>query len=354
MFDSILASLLLGDSFKEKIRVHPGFCLRSTKEKDQCLACVEACPAEAIFALDDGVELEPIICTGCNLCVSLCYSRNFTSEKFPYLKLSHSIFENNQTIISCMKNPKGQPNFGCIRTMDKSFLSAFIASGLDHKIILDLSLCQDCEYVDLDDLSFIGQLSLAYDKEPSKIEISSQKRQRSRRDFLLDLAASAKDLGSQGLDEFNQVLEVLGLSQEKLENIDFLVHVFIKSALDKKTNLQPIKEWVYQPLIGEKCSMCLGCIHSCPSSALSHKRSRDYETIVIDPHKCNYCGRCIEKCPQGAICKGVLENLECKEIFRKNLAKCKACLIKSTEIDQEGYCKTCSKRKNIKYRMKLY
>jgi len=47
----------------------------------------------------------------------------------------------------------------------------------------------------------------------------------------------------------------------------------------------------------ELCTMCLQCLHVCPTEAISEMD----EGLVVDDEKCWRCGRCERVCPEGAI-----------------------------------------------------
>lgn len=47
----------------------------------------------------------------------------------------------------------------------------------------------------------------------------------------------------------------------------------------------------------ELCTMCLQCLHICPTEAISEVD----EGLVVDDEKCWRCGRCERVCPEGAI-----------------------------------------------------
>jgi len=58
----------------EFIEVEPNFAVLDQDRCNQCLSCLEQCPAKAIY-LDKMVEVDPVACTGCGYCVSLCETK---------------------------------------------------------------------------------------------------------------------------------------------------------------------------------------------------------------------------------------------------------------------------------------
>lgn len=56
---------------KDFIDIEPNFALLDQDICDQCLNCLNLCPSNAIY-LDKKVEVDPVACTGCGFCASLC------------------------------------------------------------------------------------------------------------------------------------------------------------------------------------------------------------------------------------------------------------------------------------------
>jgi heterodisulfide reductase subunit A len=56
---------------QEFIEIEPNFAVLDQGKCNQCLNCLKQCPSHAIY-LDKMVDVDPVACTGCGYCVSLC------------------------------------------------------------------------------------------------------------------------------------------------------------------------------------------------------------------------------------------------------------------------------------------
>lgn len=357
MINKLLLNMFTGDVFVEKVKNNSRKCIRNKNEKDKCTRCVDMCPEEAISTSKDCVHIDPILCTACNLCVSACYSRNFSSDKFPYLKATNSILEKDSTVLSCMKTSKQDSiNFGCLRTIDKRYLYAYNYSDIDHNLKLDLSKCQGCQYEDISDMSYIEDLDREYEDSKSKIIIINEESDyipESRRDFLNRLGKGLDSVKETTVKEALASLEKLGLAKTDVEDVDIFIKLFVNKALNKSISLDKAKDIIYELSIGPTCTLCRKCINSCPKGALSINTTDDYEEIILDQKLCNYCDRCIEVCEFDSISKTPINNMDKKQVFKKHYRTCKACKIKATELRDNGLCNTCHIRKNKKNKLRL-
>jgi uncharacterized Fe-S center protein len=73
----------------------------------------------------------------------------------------------------------------------------------------------------------------------------------------------------------------------------------------------------------ELCTMCLQCLHVCPTEAISEEG----DGLVVDDKKCWRCGRCERVCPEGAI---LLDKLT-PENFRMGLAEAAKAVLSTFE-----------------------
>ncbi len=53
---------------------NPSICAHSRRQVSGCQQCIDACPAEAISSLGDGVSVNPSLCQGCGSCTTVCPS----------------------------------------------------------------------------------------------------------------------------------------------------------------------------------------------------------------------------------------------------------------------------------------
>lgn len=357
MLKNLVLNKFTGNVFKKKVKNDPRKCIRNNNEKDKCIKCIDTCPEEAISTTEDGVYVDPILCTGCNLCVSICYSRNFSSDKMPYLKLSQALTQEACVTLTCIKDPRSDAiNMGCLRALDERYIGAYMASGLEGQIELNLSKCEGCPYKDLSDLKFFEDLNDKYPDSKAGLAISKEDLEEeasSRREFLASLAKGLGGVKEATIKDLVEGLESFGLAKTEIENVDIFINLFLQRAMDNEIDLGPLKDTIYQVKVNQACTMCLECINACPKSCLSYSQDDSNISLWIDLEACNFCGRCIEKCSFGAIEKSDLKNLGKVQIHNKVKYKCKACKIRTSELDENQLCPACSIRHNKRNKFKL-
>lgn len=358
MIEKIILGTLFDESFQRKLDSLPRNCLRSGREKVKCTKCIDICPEKAIKATPDGILVDTLLCGGCNLCVTSCYSRIYTGAKKPYLNSLNRIVDGDISIWKCKKTAgKEDVNFGCLRTIDPRYLMALAYADLDHKVFLDYSQCEGCEYekLGLDTWALIQEIQEKGDlknivfaleegirKEDEEVNLS-------RRDFLNSILRDSKEMTKSALKE---TTKSLGLDLEEKENIDGLIKILLKKGLPQGRDPSWMREYIFDIRVDESCKFCYECVNSCPTKALEIVNDKDKLTLKIDPGLCNYCGRCMEKCRYKAVSKVDFTDFKEKLLYNRKKDKCKGCLTLTTSLNEEGYCMTCAIRNRNRKKIK--
>lgn len=352
MLEKILLDSLFDDSFKKKIEFVSSSCLRSNSEKNKCQRCFDICPEQAITLEAKGVSIDSFLCTGCNFCISSCYSRSLASQKRPYLATVNAIVDGKTLKFGCMKTKdEGFINFGCLRAMDLRFLMALVFSNLEKEMVFDFSNCQVCQYGKLfSDLpTIIEGLKKEYKFKALKIidreKLQEQtERDLSRRDFLKGIFKKTEEVTKSSILEGSRTL---GLELETEEDIDVFIKILLKRGLENKSSFAFASDYIYRLEVDSSCTLCKECVIYCPSKALTLKRDKESEFLRVDLDLCTFCGRCFEKCKAKAIKKAELIALGSFELYKKKRFFCKSCKTSSTNLDENGLCPTCIlRRKN--------
>ncbi|MDO5028113.1 MAG: 4Fe-4S binding protein [Bacillota bacterium] len=353
MIERLVIGSLLDETFKKKIDSISNTCLRSRKEKDKCTRCFDICPEKALSLTDQGVYVDPLKCTGCNLCVTACYSRTLKSPDRPYLAFINKALDENLTSFSCtcMENKsKADVNFGCLRTIDPRFLAGIFAADLKAQVFMDFSHCDQCQYKDLgwDTKALIEDFREKAQGENLKISFESFKdkldEDLSRRDLFKNIFKTTEDLAKSSV---RSTSKSLGLDLEREEDLDTLIKILLKKAVKDGKDLGLYLPFVYSLDIEKPCVFCRTCQTFCPSGALKVESNKEADILSFDPDLCNFCGRCLEKCPSNIFTKALLKDFEKKHLYKKEKALCKGCKTNTSDLNEEGYCLACAlRRKN--------
>jgi ferredoxin len=346
MIGDLLFETFLGDSFSEKIEYSKEKCLRETSERNKCEKCAKICPEEAITLEKRCISISQFDCTGCNLCVSNCYSGALKSTKKPYLEIMNDIVDKKAVDLTCKKRKiKDCINVGCIRTMDFRFLYALMFSNLPFVINVDLSSCETCEYgkikSDIDILKnadFGGRFS---GKIIDTVHVETEELM-SRREFFESIFSDSKEFSKA---QIREVSKKYGFEFDESEDVDKLVKVLLKRGLKENSDTEFMKEYIFTPAVDRNCDFCNECVSACPKKALEIKSDKNISVLMFSPEKCNFCGRCIERCRKNSISKSNFKDFKKEVLFLKKVKQCKICKTYTTELNEEGLCKTCEKRK---------
>ena len=348
MIEKIILDALFDDTFKRKIESVSRNCMRSTSERHKCIKCIEICPDKAISETRNGVVVESILCGGCNLCVSECYSRTFSAAKKPYLNSLNKIVDSKSSKWGCKKTATGDDiNFGCLRTIDPRYLFSLGFADLPHGIELDFSKCDGCEYEDigLDMEELIGYIKECGELENLHFEkgkvVAEEEKIVSRRDFFNSIFKDSKDITKSALKE---TTKNLGLDLDSDENLDALIKILLKKGLSRNEDTSWMKEYIFDLKVDESCTFCYECVSYCPTKALKIENKKDEMNLIVDMELCNFCGRCMEKCRYNSISKIKFTEMKQSILLNREKTKCKGCKIATPSLNEEGYCITCEIR----------
>lgn len=351
MLEKLIFKNVFDDTFKRKIENNHEACLRRRSERNKCERCFEVCSEDAIELTRGGVKIDPILCTGCNECVSSCYTRALQSEKRPYLKSVNLFLDSNVSNWGCIKTKDTcDVNFGCLRTIDEKFLISLAYSDIEQEIYMDFSKCETCQYKNIgkDKKELLEYITIHSGCKNFKfINGHKDKKQEiegySRREFFKSIIDSTKDYSKETIRE---TYKSIGLDFENKEDVDNLISILIKKGNSYEKPNVWIREYIFDISCNENCTMCHECVTYCPTGALKIENSVDSQKLVVDMAKCTFCNRCIEKCRFQALSKETYKGKEKKVIYKKTKERCGSCRVLSAELNSDGICPTCEKRRN--------
>lgn len=351
MLERLFFKNILNDTFDKKIDIGHELCLRRKSERYKCEKCFSSCPEGAIELTRGSIKIDPILCSGCNFCISSCYSRALSSEKRPYLRACNKFLDSPTSKWGCFKTKENADvNFGCLGTIDNSFLLALFYADLDLEVFLNFSKCQGCEYESYvnekkEILDYISNNKKCQHLKVTQVfeDFKAEDVNLSRRDFFKSIFDSGKSYSKETIRE---TYKSLGIDFENKEDLDNLIKILLKKGDSISQYRSFMKDYIFSVLSNEKCTLCNECVVYCPKGALKIENSVDSKDLTFDIKKCNFCGRCLEKCRFDALYKGIYENKEKVSIFKKIKERCKSCRVLSVDLNEDKLCPTCQKRRN--------
>lgn len=348
MLEKILLDNVLDDTFKKKIDNKYNDCLRNKGERLKCEECFNICPEKAIELEGDFVRIDPILCSGCNLCVSKCYSRALTPVRRPYLKAINYFMDGKISNWGCNKTKdKCDVNFGCLNNIDPKFLYALGFSDINQNIYLDFSKCSNCEY---ENMGYNTRKTMEYITIHGELENlllingfkdSEESEVLDRRDFFKNVFNTTKDYSKETIRE---TTKSFGFDVDEKEDLDDIINILLKHGIKKERSTGFLKDFIYELDTNVNCTLCFECVSYCPNNALSIENKVDSQNLVLDMSKCTFCNRCVERCRFEALYKKDFIDREKKTIHKKEKSRCKSCKVLSVELNDEGKCTTCEKR----------
>jgi ferredoxin len=363
----------------EPIETYPDQCLRNLNKDSACRACEQACPLEAI-TLERYPEVDPGICSGCGVCVSVCptgaldLARNSALKMVGLMAEMLAASKAKRVAFVCEKNrdrcTADTPVviFSCLGRLTQPLLLAAASMGATD-LWIDTSVCAGCEFkVSVQWIAAEAgrarsllagsgiELVISVGPDPpdsfsaEHAEEAIRSDQLSRRGFLTALvreAASGALVFSGGFGEDTEAAGAKHVPQNR---------VILATALYslEKQGARGVTEasgLVSCPSIGQGCNVCGDCVTFCPTGALS-KVSRDGTTsIVLTISDCVGCGLCEGLCTQDAVTlrppEGPVKPMTEVELITYTLKVCSDCGLEFGTLDDETVCRFCKKRRSI-------
>ncbi|WP_455235115.1 4Fe-4S binding protein [Thiogranum longum] len=283
----------------------PDICAHGRAGITACNRCVEACPAQAITALVETVEVNPFLCQGGGICASVCPTG---AIRYAY------------------------PPPADTQTRVRTLLATYLGAGGSEPVVVfgsavDLSgcICPDHAFsVEVEELGSVGpELILAALAMGARSVLlvdgpSVPAGVRIRLEAQLDVVGQV--LGGMGypktavrLSARTELLEQLqpvmppikpatfaGLNEKRRSLYMAVDHLFSEApAAAPITDLPAGAPFGRIQVDAEACTLCMSCTSVCPAKAL--ESGNDSPRLVFHETNCVQCGLCASACPEKAI-----------------------------------------------------
>jgi formate hydrogenlyase subunit 6/NADH:ubiquinone oxidoreductase subunit I len=278
-------------------RFDEGVCLAAGKSV-ACSACRDACPHDAVTirrGTAKPVEIDPVDCSGCGLCVQACPSQALEARVS---------FESGATL-RCSRVGGTAPSVHCLGRLQATDLLRL--AGSDASVTLAHGDCRSCPIgtaaiVEAVEAARGEALELArLHGRPLEIQVVEQASldrrgapgPLSRRELLRGGWRSLQQGASDALaplDPGEDERDLPGEMQRRFR--------IIASARPGTDDQVPWR----LPRVSDACIMCPACTKACPTDALERVFEAGGDGVLkLRPERCMGCEGCLEVCPVGAV-----------------------------------------------------
>jgi ferredoxin len=253
--------------------------------------------------------LDESCCTGCMACVSACPQDALTAECDP-VELFDTLHEKSNIVVSCYRQKQLQPEeitVPCLGIFSKPIL-AVIGLGDWGSVTFNMAGCSDCsnssasQIFSLNYNEIIGALSniLVSDLVIAGSSEHIKKPKVDRRSYLAIVQKSFSNATKKciALEPKNGEPEVK--HNRRVPYKTKLVRKLIQS-VEAESIARLLKLFSHSLSVGDNCTLCPLCKGICPTGALFTKRMETGKVLFFSRLDCSGCGLCVEFCKKKAL-----------------------------------------------------
>ena len=293
----------------------PAICAHGRSGQIGCNRCLEVCPADAITALAERIEVDPFRCQGGGICATVCPS-GAIRYAYPALadlldrvrKLIHTYLDNGgeEPVLSLVAESDieqfaGLPDNVLLLVLEELASAglevwlAALAYGANQVVLLDGGSMPESVSGKINEQMVItGEIIRALGMSDTALV---------RHTRVGDLSVTPAPA--------RHVLRVgfAGLNDKR--NIAFAA---IDALCNSRTEPVPLPKGAPFGRVqvnGEACTLCMACTSVCPTAALA--AGGDEPRLVFHELNCVQCGICVQACPESAISLEPRLNLDVDE-----------------------------------------
>ena len=298
------------------VALRQNLCAHSRAKLSGCDKCIEVCASAAIVAQGDTVQVDPYLCQGCGTCASVCPS-GALSYQYPRVAdigarmramlaayreaggadaclLFHSATAGRDLLARAETRAGGLPapvlalETWSAEAVGLDLMLAAIALGAGRVAILgagshDLTpLRQQAQIA----ATILG--GLGYGGE--HVRVLEQSEPEALLGELRDWPTAQGVASAASFCPLGDKRGTLDLA---------IAHLHAQAPLPQQLVALPAGAPFGSVAASEACTLCMGCVGSCPASALVG--GTEAPTLSFIEHNCVQCGLCLQSCPENAL-----------------------------------------------------
>jgi ferredoxin len=281
----------------------PSICAHGRSGQIGCNHCLEACPADAITALAESIEVDSFRCQGGGVCATVCPSG---AIRYAYPALADLLERMRKLIHTYLDNGGEDPVLGLVAETDVEQFTdlpdnvlllvleelasaglevwlAALAYGANQVILLDGgSIPESVSGTINEQMVITGEIIRALGMPDTALV------RHTRVEELAATPAPARQFSRAGF---------AGLNDKR--NMAFAAIDALSNGRSEPVSLPKGAPFGRIQVDGEACTLCLACTSVCPASALV--AGGDEPRLVFHEINCVQCGICAQACPESAI-----------------------------------------------------
>lgn len=297
-----------------------------------CTACDDVCPAGAITLSPDSVDVDGVLCTGCNNCLPRCPAGALRSTGFIPERLLQALIAGLPTHLHCRASEEegGGMVIPCFGVLDARLLAAVRGEGVSELRLHGLEHCEGCRYGDAREHidSLVSQLDRWLGTDAPSLDLhpeTAEERHDGQRDYQdqphMDRRTFLRFGGARSVSKAAEwLVPGMLLEEEDEEALPFFQTndypqraAAYQQALVTRVDQVPWHNEGTLPFtmrrVNEHCSACLCCGERCPTGALKGSETPRTRTLSFDPAACTDCKLCERICPEHAMIQEPLRDI---------------------------------------------
>jgi ferredoxin len=290
-------------------------CLRRRLNTNQCTRCLDVCPSSALSLHGREISLSETQCTGCMACVTACPQDALLSE-YDIEESLAAIEQGRELIFSCARQRQNNPDeviVPCVGVFSKHILATILIKGCGSARF-NVAECSECNnqkasIVFFADYKLVTEtfsqvlppnLVLVHQSDPPLATTED------RRSYLLGIKENILSVTKKSFTPISTPPQKRTSQKHEKTNsrrAPYKTKIFKNLLIDlSEESRQKIQALLgYSLSVTGECTCCPLCKGICPTGAIRLERSAQGKKLRFAMQDCSGCGLCVEFCKKGAL-----------------------------------------------------